>query len=187
MTSGFRARGGTVQATFAAEEVYVLRGLIGELIELIRDDQPAPQSPSGDDSLAALVGAMGPTEPPQDAVLARLFPNAYQDDEEAAAEFRRYTEHGLRDAKVKNAETVLETLGDPSFSDQVTVSLNHDETQAWLRTLTDLRLALGTRLGVQQDDDEYWASLPEEDRRRQIYGVYVWLGWLQESLVTAIW
>lgn len=187
MTTGFRARRGTVRATFAAEEVYVLRGLIGELVELIRDDVPAAQTPPEEDSLAALVGAMGSTEPPEDEVLARLFPNAYHDDEEAASEFRRYTEHGLRDAKVKNAETVLETLGDPAFSDRVTVSLNPDEAQAWLRTLTDLRLALGTRLGVQQDDDDFWAALPEDDRRRQVYGVYVWLGWLQESLVTAIW
>src|SRR5690606_23431747 len=108
-------------------------------------------------------------------------------DEEAAAEFRLDTEHRLRDAKDKNAETVLDTPGQPAFSEKVTVSLNRDEKQTSARTHTELQLAPGTTRRLQQDDDEYWASLPEEDRRRQIYGVYVWLGWLQESLVTAIW
>ena len=36
---------------------------------------------------------------PDDPVLARLFPDAYEDDGEAAGEFRRYTEMGLRDGK----------------------------------------------------------------------------------------
>ncbi|WP_020573998.1 DUF2017 domain-containing protein [Actinopolymorpha alba] len=185
MTTGFRARHGVVSATFAAEEARVIQGLIGELVELIRDDVPAPSAPP-EDTLAALVGHLGSTEPPEDEVLARLFPNAYHGDEDAAGEFRRFTEHGLRDGKVKSAETVLESLGDPAYSDQVTVSLNPDECQAWLRTLTDLRLALGTRLGVEQDDEDLWTRLPADDRRRQVYGVYVWLGWLQESLVTCL-
>jgi Domain of unknown function (DUF2017) len=185
MTTGFRARHGVVSATFVAEEAHILRGLIGELVELIRDESPAPDTPPAD-SLAALVGHLGSTEPPDDEVLARLFPNAYNDDDEAAGEFRRFTEHGLRDGKVKNAETVLESLGDPAFADQVTVSVNLDEAQAWLRTLTDLRLALGTRLGVEQDDEQRWDHLPEDDRQRQVYGVYIWLGWLQESLVSSL-
>ncbi|MGH3488476.1 MAG: DUF2017 domain-containing protein [Actinopolymorphaceae bacterium] len=184
MTTGFRARHGVVSSTFVAEEAHILRGLVGELMELVRDEQPTSPPPA--DSLAALVGHLGSTEPPDDEVLARLFPNAYADDEDAAGEFRRFTEHGLRDGKVKNAETVLESLGDPAYSDQVTVSINPDEVQAWLRTLTDLRLALGTRLGIEQDDEQRWEALPEEDRRRQVYGVYIWLGWLQESLVSSI-
>ena len=185
MTTGFRSRHGVVSATFVAEEAHILRGLVGELVELIRDEAPAPSTPP-EGSLAALVGQLGSTEPPDDEVLARLFPNAYKDDDDAAGEFRRFTEHGLRDGKVKNAETVLEALGDPAFADQVTVSVNVDEAQAWLRTLTDLRLALGTRLGVEQDDEHRWETLPEDDRQRQVYGVYIWLGWLQESLVSSL-
>lgn len=186
MTGGFRARRGVVSATFAADEVRLLRGLIAELVELVRSETPISTRPP-EDSLAALMGQMASTEPPDDEVLARLLPSAYNDDENAAGEFRRFTEYGLRDAKVKNAEVVLESLGDPAFSDQVTVSLNPDEAQAWLRNLTDLRLALGVRLGVEEDDEDTWAALPDDDRRRQVYGVYVWLGWLQESLVRAVW
>jgi hypothetical protein len=186
MTTGFRSRHGVVQATFAAEEVQLLRGLIGELVELIYDDAPPRRSEVAEDSLAAIVGDLGSPEPPEDAVLARLFPTAYEDDEEAASDFRRFTERGLRDGKVASAQAVLESLGDPEFSDQVTVALDPRETQSWLRTFTDLRLALGTRLGVEQDDEDEWEKLPDSDPRRHVYGVYLWLGWVQESLVQAL-
>ena len=42
---------------------------------------------------------------PDDPALARLLPDAYADDEEAAAEFRRFTERDLRDAKARDART----------------------------------------------------------------------------------
>jgi hypothetical protein len=187
VTTGFRSRRGVVTATFAAEEVQVLRGLVGELVELIRDDAPEPTTRPPEDTFAAIVGALGSTEPPEDDVLARLFPNAYADDEEAAGEFRRFTERGLRDGKVANARAVLDSLGDPAFSDQVTVSLDPGEAQAWMRTLTDVRLALGTRLGVEQDDEGFWEALPVDDPRGQVHGIYLWLGWLQESLVASLW
>ena len=186
MTTGFRSRHGVVSATFVADEVRLLRGLVGELVELIYDDVPPRRSEVAEDSLAAIVGDLGSPEPPEDAVLQRLFPTAYEGDDESAGDFRRFTERGLRDGKVKNAEIVLESLGDPEYSDQVTVSLNPEETQSWLRTFTDLRLALGTRLGVEQDDEDDWEKLPEEDPRRHVYGVYVWLGWVQESLIQSL-
>jgi len=187
MSGGFRRVNGELTATFDVDEVRVLRSLAGEIIELIRNDAPEPASKAPDDSLAALIGSLGSTEPPEDAVLARLFPSAYTDDEEAAGEFRRFTEQGLRDGKVANAQTVLDSLGDPDFSDQVTITLDDDEAQAWLRTLTDLRLALGTRLGVEQGDEEKWERLPPESPRRQVYIVYSWLGYLQETLVHQLW
>src|SRR5215471_8482565 len=59
------------------------------------------------EDLAAMIGATGPTSPPADPVLARLLPDAYRDDPEAAGEFRRYTEQGLRSDKVAAAQTVL--------------------------------------------------------------------------------
>jgi Domain of unknown function (DUF2017) len=188
VSDGFRGRPGQATATFGVDEVRVLRGLVGELVELIRNESPAPASKESD-PLAAMIGSLGSgsTEPPEDDVLQRLFPSAYADDEEASGEFRRFTETGLRDGKVSNAEVVLESLGDPAFSDRVTVELDADEQQAWLKILTDLRLALGTRLGVEDDDDDRWSTLPLEDRRRQVYGVYVWLGFLQESLINTLW
>jgi hypothetical protein len=55
-----------------------------------------------------------------------------------------------------------------------------------MRALTDLRLALGTRLGVQQDVEPDFDADDRDDPRRYVYGVYEWLGWLQDSLVRAV-
>src|SRR4051812_13802892 len=45
-----------------------------------------------------------------DPALARLFPNAYPDDEEAAAEFRRYTRDGLVERKTANSGLISAAL-----------------------------------------------------------------------------
>lgn len=186
MSSGFRAQGDRLAVTFEGEEATVLRGLVGEIVELVRHDLPARES-EPDDPVEALIGDYGgPSAPPEDEVLARLFPNAYSEDDEAAADFRRFTERGLRDAKVANAEVVLEALGDPSHADRLDVVLEAGHEQAWLRTLNDIRLAIGTRLGVTEDDEERWNSLSEDDPDRYVHHLYLWLGWLQETLVEAL-
>jgi hypothetical protein len=67
----------------------------------------------------------------------------------------------------------------------VEVELVAEQLQAWLRSLTDVRLALATRLGVEQDDDDYWDALPEDDPRAYLHDIYEWLGFVQETLVVA--
>lgn len=183
----FRSRRGRITATFAGHEAAILANLVAQVVELIRDGAPEPASEPSEDSLAALIGSIeSSSEPPEDPILARLFPDAYADDRESAGEFRRYTERGLRDAKVANARVVLESLGDPSYADRVTVDLGPEESQAWLRALTDVRLALGVRLEVEEDDEARWEALPDSDPRRAMHDVYLWLGFVQESLVHAL-
>ena len=46
--------------------------------------------------------------------------------------------------------------------------------------LNDLRLALGTRLGVTEDEP---ADIDPADPRAQIWAVYCWLPTLQDGLV----
>jgi len=58
--------------------------------------------------------------------------------------------------------------------------------ETWLRSFTDIRLALATRLGVEEDDEEVWAALPDEDPRAQAHDIYEWVGYLQETLVEAL-
>ena len=56
---------------------------------------------------------LGPERPdalPEDPVLARLLPDAYGDDPEAAGEFRRYTERACARARSPRPRTVLATL-----------------------------------------------------------------------------
>jgi len=189
----FTAAGrGQVVGGFAALEADLVRTLVAQVVELVRDDAPAPTDE--DDPLASLLQMDGPIEPPEDPVLARLLPNAYRDDAESSGEFRRFTERSLRDQKAENGLVVLESLRDAGLPDQVLpddqttidVELSAVQVQAWLRTLTDVRLALATRLGVEDDDDDYWVALPEDDPRSYLHDIYDWLGFVQESLVVAL-
>ncbi|WP_116952662.1 DUF2017 domain-containing protein [Jiangella endophytica] len=186
-----RARGGVVAASFHVVEVELLRSLVGQLLELVRED-PADLT-AGDRWAAELGLADDAASRPTDPVLLRLFPDGYREDSEAASDFRRFTERGLRDRKAATAATVLASLatadgaGPPAKSrEKIRIELDQDESEAWLRTLTDLRLALGTRLGVAESDEDDWLSLDENDPRRHVHDVYDWLGWVQETLVRTL-
>lgn len=183
-------------AAFHQVEAELLRSLVGQLLELVRGE-PAQRDPrQAGDPLAAAFGLGDDPTRPTDPVVLRLFPDAYRDDDESAAEFRRFTERGLREAKAEAAAVVLASLAaigpvesdDPldSGGEKARLNLDADEAQAWLRTLTDLRLALGTRLGVEEGDEEHWHALADDDPRRHIHDVYAWLGWVQETLVRAL-
>lgn len=181
-----------MSASFHTVEVELLRSLVGQMLELVRDD---PSVQAGDDGWAAALGLSDATPSrPTDPVLLRLFPDAYQGDDEAASDFRRFTERGLRETKAGFAATVLASLATAESADEkaarsrekVLVKLDADEASAWLRTLTDLRLALGTRLGVAEGDEGLWDSLDEDDPRRHVHDVYDWLGWVQETLVRVL-
>ena len=58
----------------------------------------------------------------------------------------------------------------------IDVELDQPTAETWMRSFTDLRLALATRLGVEQDDDDYWESLPDEDPRARAHDIYDWVG-----------
>jgi hypothetical protein len=192
MSEGFhrRRKGGAV-ATFTGLEADLLRSLASQLVELLRNEAAAPAT--GDDPLESLLDFSGPTAAPDDPVLARLFPTAYPEDEEAAGEFRRFTEGALRDSKAQAAALVIETLeegGLPPEGGQeglvVDIELGPPDALTWLRSFTDIRLALATRLGVEEGDEDYWLALPDEDPRAHVYDIYQWVGYLQETLVDAV-
>ena len=119
---------------------------------------------------------------PDDPVLARLLPDAYNDDPDAAGEFRKYTESSLREAKKYFAMTLLETL--PPNGGRV--KLNADQARDWLRALNDVRLMFGVRLDVTEDFEDQLSGLDPKDPRVAAFEVYAWLGSVQESLVRAI-
>ena len=176
--AGFRATQGGVTARFAAPQARIVRDLVSQVAELIGGDQPARDA----DDFADQLGLSDNTALPDDPVLARLLPDGYQQDPEAAGEFRKYTERGLRDGKVAAAMTVLETL--PARGGRV--RLSEPDAQAWLRALNDVRLALGVRLGVTDDFDERSGEIDPADPRSAYVWVYHWLAYLQESLVDAL-
>ena len=135
------------------------------------------------DDLARLLGQTGPATPPDDPVLARLLPDAYPDDIEAAGDFRRFTEQELRNGKAAAARTVLATLPEEGGR----VRLSEEEGQVWLRALNDVRLALGVRLSITEDFEARAADLDPADPRSAYIWVYDWLTFLQETLVHALW
>jgi hypothetical protein len=190
--SGFtrHRRSGRVIATFSGFEADLLRSLAAQLVELLRNEAAAPRDQ--EDPLEAMLSFEGPTAEPEDPVLARLFPTAYA-DEEAAAEFRRFTEGTLRDSKAAGAAAIIDALEEAGLPSQlgdqrltIDVELDREAALSWLKSFTDLRLALATRLGVEQDDDAYWAALPDDDPRSQAHDIYDWIGALQETLVDAL-
>jgi len=181
--AGFRATSGGVTARFAKPEAAIIRDLVGQVVELVVADIPSADVPSaGIDELAAMVGISDATEVPDDPVLARLLPDGYRDDPEAAQDFRRFTESGLRSAKVESAQLLLQTL--PAGGGRVRLSA--DQAEAWLRSLNDVRLALGVRLGVTDDFDGLSEDVKPDDPRHAYIQVYQWLAFIQESLVAAL-
>jgi hypothetical protein len=192
VTSGFEPRrGGGAVATFTGFEADLLRSLASQLVELLRNEVAAPAE--SDDPLEKLLDFSGPTTEPDDPVLARLFPTAYRDDEEAAGEFRRFTEGSLRDSKARSAVLIIDMLEEAGLPKELTedglvidIELDPQPAAAWMRSFTDVRLALATRLGVEEGDDDYWMSLPDDDPRTHVHDIYEWVGYLQETLVQSL-
>ena len=170
-----------VALMLAEGEERLLRDLLGQVLELVAPDQPAESDP-----LAAMVGIGTATAVSPDPVLARLFPDAYADDAEAAGDFRRYTEPGLRARKHAAVVEALAVLDRPPAGRGRERVLSADEAMAWMGALNDLRLALGTRLDVAEDWAEQLAALDDDDPRALLLALYDWLSWLQETLVRAL-
>jgi hypothetical protein len=175
---GFRrARGGLVLLRLDDDERVVMAQLLERLIGLL---EPPAEDPDAD-PLSVLVGIDDEAMPPQDPGLSRLLPDAYTDDPAAADDFRRFTERSLREGKVASARTAAATLEQSGE-----IVLDPDQAQAWLLALNDLRLDLGTRLGVTEDPADLTAGLAEDGPAAAFFGLYDWLTWLQDGLIRAV-
>lgn len=125
---------------------------------------------------------------PADPAFSRLAPDVYPEDAAASAAFAESTRSDLLGRRRTEADTVLSALTPfqvdlASLNEQdafVTseVSIPEADVDAWLRTLTALRLVLATRLGIVDEDED---RDPEDAR----YGVYDWLGYRLEVLIEA--
>ncbi|MFB9620406.1 DUF2017 family protein [Brooklawnia cerclae] len=195
----FRRHRAMVSCEFEEAEVELLRGLLGQLVELLLDDagghfgpgtQRVAPLPDDDDIFARLEHEMtgdnqdiGDVAPHLDPVLQRLFPDAYPGDPVASHEFHRFTQTAQRDDKVVAAQVVMADL-DQCDSGHCVVPDDH--TDAWLKSLTNVRLALAVRLGIEcAEDAEDLSELPDDNPRTWVFSIYEWLGWVQESLLAA--
>ncbi|MER5813233.1 DUF2017 domain-containing protein [Streptomyces sp. NPDC002033] len=179
-------------------EVSILRSLAVQLLELIGPGEPEPAPDA--DPLAVLFASDGPTEPPSDPALARLFPDAYggpgagpgDDPEELrtrSSEFRRFTENDLRTRKREDALAVVRSLDAlaPANGGEAALELTGELRLRWLGALNDLRLTIAARLDITEDDESaVLFRLPDDDPRKPMVMAYLWLGGLQETLIETL-
>jgi hypothetical protein len=151
-----RARGGGFELRIPVDERELLRSL-------------GPQLRS------VLTNAAEPDSEPDDAV-ARLFPVAYPEDEDRQTEYRLLAHDELRESHL-GALAVLEATADAD-------RLDEDQLGAWMRAVNDVRLVLGTRLGVTEDGDERPYSA--RDPRAPAFAVYDYLTYLQGEIIEAL-
>jgi len=163
---------------------------------------PVHRQTTGDpfDDLVATLGlpALADSEAdaaqvPRDPAMERLLPAGHHDDPAMAAEFRRLTQHGLRERKTANLAAAIAAV---TAADGDKVRLDQEQAQAMVVALTDVRLLLGERLGLRTDDDadalqDRLESADEDDAAEddpQLYlaAYYDFMTWLQESLTQAL-
>ena len=211
MARGFKRRDGRFVAKLDAVERGLVVGLMEQVLELV-EPEPAAGNELDDDAtdgdefdrIVAGLGGIGmgvslsaadqapelsgSVPQPRDPALERMFPTANRQDDQVAAEFRRLTEDGLRARKAANLTTAITALS--ALEDQK-ISLEQPQALALLIALTDVRLVLGERLGLKQDDDfdrleEQVSGLEDDDPAVYALAVYDFLTWLQETLAHAL-
>jgi hypothetical protein len=119
---------------------------------------------------------------PADPVRRRLYPAGYAETEAAQA-FRQLTESTLRRDRSERVAACLAELPGGRPLRRTEIGLDADGTQRWLMVVNDLRLTLGTRLGI-SDDDDY--ALDHRDPQVGLRARYLWLTALQDLLVTTV-
>jgi hypothetical protein len=205
---GFKRRDGHFVAKLDVVERGLVVGLMEQVLELVEPHpEPDADPDAGGDEFDRIVAGLGgigmgvsvsasdqvaelsgSVPQPRDPALERIFPTANRQDDQVAAEFRRLTEDGLRARKAANLTTAITALS--AIEDQK-VSLDQPQALALLIALTDVRLVLGERLGLKQDDDfdrleEQVSGLEDDDPAVYALAVYDFLTWLQETLAHAL-
>jgi hypothetical protein len=152
------------EAQLEPEEVGILRSLATQLSDLLGE------------------AAVDSGSSQADRAVDRLLPDAYRDDEEAAAEWRRLSRRGLADRKKSFAARMANDLAGASADPGPTrIRLDEQGVLDWMRAIGDLRLVLAERTGFAHSDSE--GPLAVEEGVRELYE---WLAWIQDDLVRAL-
>ncbi|HUV48711.1 MAG TPA: DUF2017 family protein [Actinomycetes bacterium] len=168
MRPEFEAVGNGVQVDLSHWR-WVIEVYLDDLVDLLG---PLPDVP--DDPLDALAAAIDDApELPSDPVRARLLPDGVLDDPEAAAEFRVFAQTTLLARKHADAAALRAAAAKPGVVDA-------GGARSLLGALNDLRLMLGTRLGVTEE------GMPEGSEDLQAYQSYGLFTYLQGELVDVL-
>lgn len=138
------------------DESAIVRRLTGELRALLADDDP-------DEGARAL--------------LARLFPVAYPEDDEKEAEYQRLMREELIASKLAAFDIIDAAVTDPAVIDE-------GQLVAVMQSVNTIRLVLGAMLDVSDDPDRDEVGAGFENSPE--YALYAYLSWLLEHCVTAL-
>jgi hypothetical protein len=174
------------RSSLAEHEAALLRNLVSSLVEMLEQRE----STGPRDELEQITGIRtGNAQPPEDATLNRLLPDFYRPARSHPAgsatadslnsALRSLHEPTIIDAKRSAAQRLLDTV--PAGGGRL--ELTEDDANAWIAAVNDVRLALGTMLGIGPDGPE---ELPEHHPMAGHLDVYHWLTMLQEYLVLAL-
>ncbi|WP_061960673.1 DUF2017 family protein [Demequina flava] len=183
----------TVVARIVADVGLLLGGEPFGMTAPVDREQPRDDE---DALFAALARITESVEDPDDPAVLALLPHASDDDRELAQEFRRLTEEDLRLHKTDRLRRMWEDLS----QDGPDWLVPFDECLATASALTDIRLVLASRLGLDSDDDgellrsELATAIEADDEpasrseaeRIWLGMLYESLGWLQQSLLDTL-
>ncbi|WP_062525279.1 DUF2017 family protein [Demequina rhizosphaerae] len=201
---GFAERDGAAVAALDEDERLVIARIVADVGLLLGGEDFGAERHSGlphredlAEALAFLDALADSPAEPDDPALLRLLPNAAPEDREVAEEFRRLTQDDLRASKLSRLRRIWDELS----ADGGEWVVPAEDVMATAAALTDVRLVLASRLGLERDEDA--ETLHEEIARASaaleqaspaevgIDPERLWLGmvydaltWLQESLVS---
>lgn len=141
-----------VELNLDADEARLLTQLTAEYATLLRDETAGP-------------------------IHDRLFPSAYQDAKDEAA-YKELIGDSLAQHKREALETVTKRLNKRG---RTVVTIPDEDFDAWLQCVTDIRLAIGTRIDV--DEERMADYVSPRDPDAQALAIIHWLAWLTEGLI----
>jgi len=200
---GFEARGDAAVAELDSEERAVIARVIADVGLLLDGESFGTEREDAEDSEEELFrhlrGFEAALSDPEDPAVLRILPNAAPTDREVADEFRRLTEPELRATKVDRLRLMWLALSEDGPEWEVPA----DQAMATAAALTDVRLVLAARLGLDTDDDADALHREIDMAERALatgaasdialHPERVWpgmlyqaLSWLQESLMSYV-
>ncbi|HEY7053862.1 MAG TPA: DUF2017 domain-containing protein [Mycobacterium sp.] len=174
------------RSSLAAHEASMLSSLVTSMLDMLDERQSSAPA----DELEQITGIKaGNSNRPQDATMRRLLPDFYRSEhnhpagsanaESLNGALRSLHEPAIIAAKRDAGERLLQTM--PAGGGRFDLTLQ--DANAWIAAVNDIRLALGTMLGIGPSGPE---QLPDGHPMAGHLDVYQWLTVMQEYLVLAL-
>jgi hypothetical protein len=168
-----RLQDGAILLRMTDNERAILRALVDDLHAIVGDETPAPGLTDADGTAD---GESSEPPGPVDPVLDRLYPDVRPEDAAWSAAFRDLVRGDLDEGRRRNIAVVRASLEARTVDDR--------QAEAWLHVLNDVRLVMGTRLEVTEEDDQTPFDPEDSDAAARI--VYAYAGLLEEQFVEVL-